>query len=118
MDSYKILNISKTATQDEIKKAFKKLALKWHPDKNLDNIPESEEKFKEISSAYEQINTPEKKQLYDNPPRNPHFIINLNQHPFFNFVNIRNIHKMQPHTRFITKIKIVNGVMTKETIIM
>ena len=50
-DYYKILGISRGATQDEIKKAYKKMALKFHPDKNKD--PGAEDKFKEIAEAYE-----------------------------------------------------------------
>jgi len=65
MNSYNILQIPTTSTQDEIKKSFHKLALKYHPDKNLDNISEAEEKFKKISNAYEKISTVKKRQLYD-----------------------------------------------------
>ena len=50
-DYYAILNLSKNATDSDIKKAYRKLALKFHPDKNKD--PGAEEKFKEISEAYE-----------------------------------------------------------------
>jgi len=57
---YKILEVSKDATQDEIKKAFRKKALKEHPDKGGDP-----EKFKDISLAYEALSDPEKRKLYD-----------------------------------------------------
>ena len=50
-DYYRILGISRGATQDDIKKAYKKMALKFHPDKNKD--PGAEDKFKEIAEAYE-----------------------------------------------------------------
>ena len=63
-DFYEVLGVSKTATQDEIKKAYRKLALKYHPDKNPDN-KEAEEKFKEAAQAYEVIYNPEKRQKYD-----------------------------------------------------
>lgn len=52
-DWYKILGISKMATIAEIKRAYKKLALQWHPDKNVDNREEAENKFREIAAAYE-----------------------------------------------------------------
>jgi len=63
-DYYKILGVSKTATQDDIKKAYRKLARKHHPDANLDN-PMAEEKFKEIGEAYEVLKDPEKRSRYD-----------------------------------------------------
>jgi DnaJ family protein B protein 4 len=52
-DYYKILGVEKNATEEQIKKAYKKLALKWHPDRNPDNKKLSEEKFKELAEAYE-----------------------------------------------------------------
>ncbi|MFH1295649.1 MAG: J domain-containing protein [Bacteroidota bacterium] len=63
-DYYKILGISKTASQDEIKKSYRKLALKYHPDKNQGNKM-SEERFKEIGEAYEVLKDPEKRKKYD-----------------------------------------------------
>lgn len=52
-DYYKILGISKTASAADIKRAYKKLALQWHPDKNVDKREEAEAKFREIAAAYE-----------------------------------------------------------------
>jgi molecular chaperone DnaJ len=66
-DYYEILGVDKTATQEEIKKAYRKLAIKYHPDKNPDN-PEAEEKFREISEAYETLGNEDKRAEYDNPP--------------------------------------------------
>jgi curved DNA-binding protein len=63
-DYYGILGVSKTATEDEIKKTFRKLALKYHPDRNPgDKV--AEEKFKGISEAYEVLSDPEKRKKYD-----------------------------------------------------
>jgi len=63
-DFYDILGVSKSAQQDEIKKAYRKVALKYHPDRNPDN-KEAEEKFKEAAEAYEILSNPEKRQRYD-----------------------------------------------------
>lgn len=62
---YDILEIPKTADENEIKTAYRKLAKKWHPDKNLNNTEEATAKFKEISIAYEVLSNPEKKKIYD-----------------------------------------------------
>lgn len=64
MDYYKTLGVSKDAKSDEIKKAYRKMALKYHPDKNGGN-KEYEAKFKEISEAYAVLSDPEKRQQYD-----------------------------------------------------
>lgn len=64
-DYYVILDVSRTATETEIKKAYRKLALKWHPDKNPDNKDAAEMKFKEISEAYEVLNDKSKREIYD-----------------------------------------------------
>jgi curved DNA-binding protein len=63
-DYYELLGVSKTATDDEMKKAYRKLAKKYHPDKNPGN-KEAEEKFKAISEAYAVLSNPEKKKQYD-----------------------------------------------------
>lgn len=63
-DYYKILGVSKNASQEEIKKAYRKLALKYHPDKNQNNTA-AENKFKEVSEAYEVLGNKEKRQQYD-----------------------------------------------------
>jgi len=63
-DYYEILGVEKNATLDEIKKSYRRLALKWHPDKNQDN-PESTEKFKSITEAYEVLSNPTKRRNYD-----------------------------------------------------
>jgi DnaJ-class molecular chaperone len=50
---YEMLEVTKSSSEAEIKKAYRRLALKWHPDKNPDNQKEAEKRFKEISEAYE-----------------------------------------------------------------
>src|SRR6202011_4389187 len=63
-DYYEILGVKKTATEDEIKKAYRTLAKKYHPDKNKGN-KEAENKFKEISEAYAVLSDKEKREQYD-----------------------------------------------------
>lgn len=62
---YKTLEVAKDATSIDIKKAYHKLALRWHPDKNPDAKEEAEKKFKEISQAYEVLSDEKKRSLYD-----------------------------------------------------
>ena len=63
-DYYEVLGVSKTASQDEIKKAFRKLALKYHPDRNKGN-EEAMNKFKEANEAYSVLSDEQKRQQYD-----------------------------------------------------
>jgi curved DNA-binding protein CbpA len=62
---YEILEVEKNATIEDIKKNYKKLAFKWHPDKNQDNKAEAEKNFKDISKAYQILSDPNKRKIYD-----------------------------------------------------
>ncbi|XP_031128404.1 dnaJ homolog subfamily B member 4-like [Ipomoea triloba] len=65
VDYYKILQVDRTAKDDDLKKAYRKLAMKWHPDKNPNNKREAEAKFKQISEAYDVLSDPQKRAVYD-----------------------------------------------------
>ncbi|KAH6756365.1 DNAJ heat shock family protein [Perilla frutescens var. hirtella] len=65
VDYYNILKVSRNATEEDLKKSYKKLAMKWHPDKNAVNTKEAEAKFKQISEAYDVLSDPQKRQIYD-----------------------------------------------------
>src|SRR6476469_3429351 len=63
-DYYEVLDVAKTASGDEIKKAYRKVAIKFHPDKNPDD-PTAEDKFKEAAEAYEVLSDEQKRARYD-----------------------------------------------------
>jgi len=63
-DYYEVLGVNRDASEEEIKKAYRRLAMKWHPDRNPDN-PKAEEHFKEANEAYEILTTAEKRAAYD-----------------------------------------------------
>jgi len=63
-DYYEVLGINRDASEEEIKKSYRKLAMKWHPDRNPDN-PKAEEHFKEAKEAYEVLTDPKKRPAYD-----------------------------------------------------
>lgn len=75
---YEVLGIAKSASEADIKKAYRKLAIKWHPDKNPNDQEAAAEKFKEIGEAYEVLSDKKKRQQYDQfgfdgPPPTPDF---------------------------------------------
>ncbi|XP_036919046.1 dnaJ homolog subfamily C member 21 [Sturnira hondurensis] len=63
---YEVLGVRRDASEEELRKAYRKLALKWHPDKNLDNAVEAAEQFKLIQAAYEVLSDPQERAWYDN----------------------------------------------------
>ncbi|XP_033246996.1 dnaJ homolog subfamily B member 6-B isoform X1 [Drosophila miranda] len=65
VDYYQVLDVARTATDGEVKKAYRKLALKWHPDKNPDNLDEANKRFRELSEAYEVLSDARKRRIYD-----------------------------------------------------
>lgn len=65
IDYYNVLKVSKQASEEDLKKSYKKLAMKWHPDKNSENKKEAEAKFKQISEAYDVLSDQQKRQIYD-----------------------------------------------------
>ncbi|XP_074692679.1 dnaJ homolog subfamily B member 8 [Strix aluco] len=65
VDYYEVLGLQKSASQDDVRKSYHKLALKWHPDKNPSNKEEAEKKFKAVAEAYKVLSDPQKRLCYD-----------------------------------------------------
>ncbi len=94
-DYYSILEIDKSATSDDIKKAYRKMAVKYHPDKNPGD-KSSEEKFKEVNSAYEILGDDDKRAAYDRPEQN-HFHNPFESFHHDIFANMFGGHQQQRH---------------------
>lgn len=98
-DYYKILEVNREASQEDIKKAYRNLALQFHPDKN--KSPEAQDKFKQISEAYQVLSNKEKRQQYDNG-NNTSYFEHSYRDPFemfneiFSFLN-KNINQHNPN---------------------
>tara|TARA_B000000565_G_C23736425_1_gene359212 strand:+ start:217 stop:648 length:432 start_codon:yes stop_codon:yes gene_type:complete len=125
-DYYSILEINKNATKDEIKSSYKRLALKYHPDKNQINKEEAEDKFKEISEAYEVLSDESKKRNYDLgnnisvSNQNPFDIYNnifSNNHNIFdiNINNFSSFNSTNTSTKIIGNKKIIRIEKTTNT---
>ncbi|XP_021761684.1 dnaJ homolog subfamily B member 4-like isoform X1 [Chenopodium quinoa] len=65
VDYYNILKVNRNASEDDLRKSYRRLAMTWHPDKNPNNKREAEAKFKQISEAYDVLSDPQKRQIYD-----------------------------------------------------
>jgi len=87
---YEILSVEKTASQDDIKRAYRRLAMKWHPDRNPDNT-EAETEFKACTEAYEVLSDPERRQLYD---RHGHAGLRQNPGHDFRSMHVNDIFSM------------------------
>ena len=87
---YEILSVEKTSSQDDIKRAYRRLAMKWHPDRNPDNA-EAEAEFKACTEAYEVLSDPERRQLYD---RHGHAGLRQNPGHDFRSMHVNDIFSM------------------------
>ncbi|KNA16098.1 hypothetical protein SOVF_092290 [Spinacia oleracea] len=65
VDYYNIWKVNRNASEDDLRKSYRRLAMTWHPDKNPNNKREAEAKFKQIFEAYDVLSDPQKRQIYD-----------------------------------------------------
>ena len=112
---YDILGVSKDATKDEIKKAYRKLSLKYHPDRHTGDTPEeqkkNEELFKDVAHAYDVLGNPEKRAQYDNP----YFSSNEGYEDFFYNPFVRRKPRVERGSDCFAKISISIEDLFKET---
>jgi len=92
---YEILGVDKNASQEDIKKSYRKLSMKYHPDKTQGD-KNLEDKFKEVNEAYSVLSNLEKRREYDNPVR----FSGLNNHNGFDHTNIREVFNRFNHFNF------------------
>lgn len=90
VDYYNVLKVNRNANEDDLKRSYKRLAMKWHPDKNPFNKKEAEAKFKQISEAYDVLSDAKKRQIYDlygeEALESPDFVPPTNSNPSFSYV--------------------------------
>lgn len=84
MDFYSVLGIQKSASKEEIKKAYRKLSLQFHPDKNPDNIEQSKKRFQELTEAFETLSDDDKRRFYDTGNSQSGNMSNINIFEIFN----------------------------------
>ena len=68
---YSVLGVEPNVSEDDLKRAYRKAAMKWHPDKNMSNVKPAEDKFKEIQQAYDTLRDPKSREGYDHMLMNP-----------------------------------------------
>ena len=115
-DYYSILGINKGATDDDIKRAYRKLALKYHPDKaDATNAEESKKRFQEIQEAYETLSDPNKRSQYDNPSPPANFPFDFHFNNFFGQQQSSTVQKRPDHfyTHKISLKDAYNGCVKK-----
>ena len=114
-DYYEVLGVSKGASKDEVKKAYRKKAHEWHPDMHpAEKQKEVAEKFKEISSAFEVLNDPVQRSQYDAPVKKPFTSLNddFYNHFFGQHANVQNGEAIVIHES-VTLEEVVSGSVHK-----
>jgi|688.fasta_scaffold481714_1 curved DNA-binding protein CbpA len=104
-DYYSILGLTKTASQEEVKKAYRSLAIKWHPDKNKD--PSALEKFRDISESYQILSDKQKRDEYDNMIEQKK---NNNSYQYYQHPRVFNFNHRDPFEIFNEMFTFINGL--------